>query len=60
MPAKETDKQFLIRMTPELFERVKTLSKIEYQSINQLINLVLDERVKIDKRKIDKYLKTES
>jgi hypothetical protein len=47
-------------MTPELFDRVKTLSKIEYQSINQLINLVLDERVKHDKRKIDKYLKSES
>jgi predicted HicB family RNase H-like nuclease len=56
MPAKETDKQFLLRTEHELFNDAKVLAKIEYKSVNQLINQLLGDAVEKNKKRIKKHL----
>lgn len=51
------EKAFLLRLeNHELFNKAKALSKIRRQSVNSLINSILDVEIKKNKKNIDKYV----
>lgn len=54
---KKEEYGYLLRLqNKKVFESAKALSRLRNQSVNGLINSLLEEEIKINKKNIDKYV----